>query len=74
MYKCIKQFSLDLLDDDGFPLSEDEQLNIAEGSIWYFPEDKDYRIIGADIRLENDDLQWIEITNEDFKEHFELIK
>ena len=36
-------------------------------------EDKDYRFIGGEVRLENDDAEWIEITKEHLEEYFKLI-
>lgn len=38
MYKCIKGFSVEKCDDDGFTI-ENEYVEIKEGSIWEIPED-----------------------------------
>ena len=73
MYKCIKGFSLKLYDDNGF-IVENEYMNINKGSIWYIPEDEDYRLIDGEVRLENEEMDWIEITKETFKNNFELIQ
>ena len=70
MYKCIKGFSLKLYDDNGF-IVENEYMNINKGSIWYIPEDEDYRLIDGEVRLENEEMDWIEITKETFKNNFE---
>lgn len=72
MYKCIKEFSLELYDDDGF-IIENEYIDINKGTIWYIPEDDDYRLIEGEVRLENEEMAWIEITKETFKNNFELI-
>lgn len=72
MYKCIKEFSLELYDDNGF-IIENEYVDINEGTIWYIPEDEDYRLIDGEVRLENEEMDWIEITKETFKNNFELI-
>lgn len=72
MYKCIKGFSLKLYDDNGF-IVENEYMNINKGSIWYIPEDEDYRLIDGEVRLENEEMDWIEITKETFKNNFELM-
>lgn len=75
MYKCIKEFTLEKCDDDGFTI-EGEYTTIEEGSIWNVPEDENYRLIGGEIRLEEDkpdEINWIEITEETLKEHFERI-
>ncbi len=69
VYKCNEGFALEVCDGDGFTV-EDEYLNIDENSLWFYPEDKDYRLIGGEIRLENVDREWIEITKETLKEHF----
>ena len=72
MYKCIKGFSLETCDGDGFTVEEEYQ-TIEEGSIWNLPEDKDYRLIGGEVRLESDNLGWIEMAEEDLKLHFEEV-
>lgn len=72
MYKCIKGFSLEKCDDDGFTI-EGEYTIIEKGSTWYIPEDEDYRLIGGEIRLEEDkpnEIHWIEISKETLEEHF----
>lgn len=73
MYKCIKEFSLRAVDDDGSSI-ENEYFDVPEGSIWNIPEDKDYRFIGGDIRLESDELGWIEIDKTTLENNFEYIK
>ena len=72
MYECIKGFLIEVCDEDGFTI-ENEYMDIDKGTIWYIPEDKDYRFIGGEVRLENDDAEWIEITKEHLEEHFKLI-
>lgn len=72
MYKCIKGFSIEVCDGDGFTI-ENEYMSINKGSIWNIPENKDYRLIGGEVRLENDEMGWIEITKEHLEEHFKLI-
>lgn len=72
MYKCIKGFLIELYDDNGFTI-ENEYMDINEDTIWYIPEDEDYRLIDGEVRLENDEMDWIEITKETFKNNFELI-
>ena len=72
-YKCIKGFSIEQCDDDG-SLIEGEYSTIEEGSIWFVPEDEDYRFIGGEVRLENEDGTWIEIDRDTLREHFEEIQ
>ena len=69
VYKCIKGFSLEVCDGDGFTL-ENEYICIVENSVWFYPEDKDYRLIGGEVRLENEKYGWIEITKEYLGEYF----
>lgn len=72
MYECIKGFLIEICDGDGFTI-ENEYMDINKGTIWQIPEDKDYRLIGGEVRLENDELGWIEITKEHLEKHFKLI-
>jgi len=69
MYKCIKGFSIEKYDDDGFTI-EGEYEVVEEGSIWHIPEDKDYRFLGGEIRLENNKLAWIELSKESIEKCF----
>lgn len=75
MYKCIKGFALEKCDDDGFTI-EGEYTTIEEGSIWNIPEDENFRLIGGEIRLEEDkpdEINWIEIPKQTLEEHFKSI-
>ena len=73
MYKCIKGFLIELCDDNGF-IIENEYMNINKDTIWYIPKDEDYRLIDGEVRLENEEMDWIEVTKEAFKNNFELIQ
>lgn len=68
--KCIKDFLLDKC-DDGFTIGND-YIYVEEGTIWDIEEDTS-RVIGGQIRLTNDDLGWLEISNETFEEYFQII-
>ena len=68
---CIKDLELTKYDDDGYPT--DNTMRVESGTVFTWDEENEYRFLGADIYLENEDM-WIEITNENFKEHFEIIK
>ena len=72
MYKCIKGFLIELCDDNGF-IIENEYMDINKGTIWNIPENEDYRLIDGEVRLENKEIGWIEITKETFKNSFKLI-
>lgn len=71
-YKCIKGFSLEKCDDDGFTIPG-EYYVVEEGQLWIMPEDESYRFIGGEIRLENEDGAWLEIDKETLEEHFKEI-
>ena len=73
MYKCIKGFLIELCDDNGF-IIENEYMNINKDTIWYISKDEDYRLIDGEVRLENEEMDWIEVTKETFKNNFELIQ
>ncbi|WP_346868059.1 hypothetical protein [Clostridium sp. UBA1353] len=72
VYKCNKGFALEVCDGDGFSI-DGEYNTIPKDSLWVTPEDEDYRLIGGEIRLENVDRQWIEITKETLNEHFKEV-
>jgi len=67
-YKCIKAYVVPIYDEDGF--ETEKRSNIKENTIWHTPEDKNYRFLGGEVRLESDKLGWIEISNDTFKECF----
>lgn len=69
--KCVKGFFIDKCDDDGCSI-ENEYIDIKEGVIFEVQEDN-FRFIGGEIRLENENLEWIEISKETLKNHFEVI-
>lgn len=73
-YECIKGFLVDEYDDDGFYI-ENKYFEIEKGSIWFTPEeDSDYRFLGGDIRLEEENsLRWIELAKEHLNEYFKEI-
>lgn len=72
MYECIKEFWLEKVDDDGSTIVGG-YFDIPEGSIWNTPEDADYRFIGGEIRLESDELGWIEISKTTLENNFKVI-
>ena len=72
LYRCIKGFSLERCDDDGFTI-EEEYETVEQGSVWHMSDDEDYRFLGGEIRLESDDLSWIEIDKERLEEYFEIV-
>lgn len=67
MYKCIESFSIPKVDDDGF--QTDEEVVVSKGSTWHLREDN-YRFVGGEVRLESDELNWIEISSDTFENKF----
>lgn len=73
-YECIKGFSIEKCDDNGFTL-DNQYEEIERASLWFTPEeDENYRFIGGEVRLESaDSNQWIEISKEHLDEYFQEI-
>ncbi|ABR46629.1 hypothetical protein Amet_4381 [Alkaliphilus metalliredigens QYMF] len=69
--KCIKGFSLEMSDDNGFTI-ENEYTAIEEGTIWNIQKDS-FRVVGGEIRLTNDELGWLELSQETLEENFETV-
>mgnify|MGYP001562662962 CR=1 FL=1 len=69
--KCIKTFSVEMYDDDGFAIENSDYI-VPKDSIWDIQEFS-LRIIDGEVRLLNNDLGWIEITTERFIKYFEII-
>lgn len=67
-YVCIKSFTVDQYDEDGF--STDIVWDIEEGEL-FLRSNAPYRLIGGKdtVRLENA-LRWIEISEETLAAHF----
>lgn len=68
MYKCIKSFSVDEYDDNGFFI-EGEYKIIEEGTLWELDEEK-FRVIGGSVRLTKNLWTWLEISKETLEEYF----
>lgn len=68
MYKCIKSFSVDRYDDDGF-LMDGEYEIVEEGTLWGLDEDC-HKIIGGEVRLTKNFWTWLEIPKESLEEYF----
>ncbi|APC79664.1 TPA: hypothetical protein ACXDAZ_002249 [Clostridium botulinum] len=73
--KCIKSFTAEHCDDNGFSI-ENLELTIEKGTIWEVEEDP-FRFTGGEIRLtkitDDDSWEWLEIPKEWFKESFQAI-
>lgn len=70
-YECIKSFSINKCDGDGFTI-EESGIIIDKGSKWFDCEE-DYRLVGGEVRLENDNGTWIELSKKDISESFKEI-
>lgn len=69
VYECVKEFIVEVCDGDGFTI-DGEYSTIPKGPLWVSPKDKDYRLIGGEVRLEHEEHGWIEITKEHLNECF----
>lgn len=68
-YKCIKSFSIDSYDDEGFYTGK--SMSIEQGEIFEVDEESPKLIADDDaVRLVNDNC-WIEISNEHLQKCFE---
>ncbi|MEG3040875.1 MAG: DNA-directed RNA polymerase subunit alpha C-terminal domain-containing protein [Clostridium sp.] len=73
IYECVKGFLIERCDDDGFIIDGGDYI-VPEGSLWVTPEEKDYRFIGGEVRLENKAHGWLEITNKHLEEYFKELR
>lgn len=71
-YKCIQGFTVDKCDGDGFTI-EECGISVEVGTVWYDYEEE-YRFIGGEIRLENEDETWIEIPGDNVNAWFEEVQ
>jgi len=69
LYKCIKTFEFN---NDYESVCRDNPpiITVRKKSIWSIPELDDYREVGGDIRLEDADGNWLEISDYTFKKYF----
>lgn len=66
-YKCVKAFTLDTYDGDGFYV--DGYMEIKTGEVYEVGNEK---IIDGEIHLDGVNVnRWIEISRETLNEHFE---
>lgn len=68
---CTSTLELTQYDDEGF--ATDETFLVHEGSVFNCDENNSYRMLGGEIRLENDDC-YIEISRDTFKDYFEEVR
>lgn len=66
MFRCIKELILDRFDDDN-EVIEGNPFIVKEGSEWHI---EDYMFKENDIRLVNDEAEWIEIGISTLKKNF----
>lgn len=66
-YKCVKTFTVDACDDDGFYV--DGYMEIKTGEVYEVGNEKN---IDGEIHLDGVNVnRWIEISRETLNEHFE---
>lgn len=70
--KCKKVFTVEKYDGDGFIINN-QYMSIKEGSVWEI-DDGLSRIIGGDVRLEDNNGAWLEISHDIFDEYFEVVE
>lgn len=70
-YRCIKSFSVDNYDADGF-LIENSQTIIETGMQYELSEDGS-TMIGGEIHLDGEDGSWLEFSKECLEEYFEEV-
>lgn len=69
-YKCVNSFTVDNYNETG--MITEERVEISRGSIWERYNETD--IIGAGVHLDNPEtMEWLEISENDLKEYFELL-
>lgn len=71
-YKCIKDFSVDSYDADGF-LIENNPCVINKGEI-YTLDETGYTIIGGEVHLDHENGSWLEITKDSLNEYFKEVE
>jgi len=70
-YRCVKEFSVPLCDDDGCAVESGEMAPVEVGETFY----RSGCTWMNDVRLEcvGDTYGWLEISEETFKGHFEEV-
>lgn len=68
-YRCKESFCIEKCDGDGFLEGE---MIIEKGTLWDL-DASDYRFIGGEIRLENEDGEWLEFPKEWLDKYFEEV-
>ena len=70
-YRCIKEFSVPLCDDDGCAVESGEMVSVEVGETFY----RSAVTWMNDVRLEGvgDTYGWLEISEEAFRKHFKEV-
>ncbi|MFT9116574.1 MAG: hypothetical protein ABF497_05540 [Sporolactobacillus sp.] len=66
-YECTKRFYAEKYDND--ECETDEEIMVDKGSQWV-EQESTYRITGGEVRLENEDAEWLELSKEMVAENF----
>ncbi len=67
---CKEPYTFSVYDDDGFWTEKTTTIHKGDK---YDVSESDFRLIGGDIRLDNDE-SWIELSKERFDRHFEIVE
>lgn len=72
-YMCIKSFSVDAYDDEGFSV-ENESFEVEKGTVWGVSNDN-YRFVGGkeSTRLENEEGRWLEVYDDRIAHYFKRV-
>lgn len=71
-YRCIREFSVPLCDEDGYAVESGEMVPVEVGETFYRSGGtwmNDVRLVGAENHY-----CWLEIDSRTFKENFEVVK
>lgn len=71
-YRCIKGFTVDSYDADGFLIENSSQV-IEECEI-YTLDETGFTIIGGEVHLDHENGSWLELKKDSLDEYFEEIK
>ncbi len=73
IYECVDDFSVDVVDGDGFT-EEQDGFWVKKGSMWKIDNDA-VNVTGADVHLEElTGMNWLELSEERLKSCFRAMK
>lgn len=69
-YKCINEFYIEIYDENCMPTGE--YRTIPADTVWELDEYTNN--IGGEVRITNDDMEWVEIPRDTLEECFEEVR